>query len=550
MPRLAPAPPIAPGTVINDRYEVRQSLRKGSTDEIFQAFDRSTQQTVALKVTSYLPADADAVAVQEMHLARSVSHPNVGRVLDATPSLWGPLLVIEQLPGRTLHAYLHWKMAQGGWTADELRRLASGICAGIAAIHAQGLVHRDINPGNVMVSEERVVILSGWFGSVRRPGAPDGTPGYWSPERLRGGGSSAEDDVYALAITLWEMWTGRIPEPGYRPRATTMRSQALVDTPAGLSLDEVGQIFRGMNEDPRMRPQARHLRFCDLTQLTPAQLPRERLDPGPLRGPDRASAFTPGAQSLLITCAPHAPELVGALRTLDRQVLTLGRRGDQDLVIPEASVSDTHAVLRWQQGSWVLEDLGSLHGSFADDGYDRQTQVAIGHGGEVQVGECRLALVSFGADSMAQKRARQYLGRRDGLTGLLSREHWVKALDEDRLFSAWAEAPIAVARYALRGPDRQVSERPTILEMLALRRAAFHVASLTERLLRSLTPVVAGRAGLREFVVSMVGPTVEEARPIVDEVAAQVRALLPETLEVVATVGEPEAGPSTRARTS
>jgi serine/threonine-protein kinase len=298
-----------------------------------------------------------------------------------------------------------------------------------------------------------------------------------------------------------------------------------------------------MNEDPQMRPQARHMRFFNPTQLTtsPIQLPRERLDPGPPLGRGAATAFAPGAQALLVTYATNAPEVVGTLLPLDKPVMTVGRRGDQDLVIPEATVSGAHAQFRWQQGSWLIEDQGSTNGSYADHNYERKTQVAMMHGGEAQVGECRVKLVSFGPDSLPHKRARQYLAKRDGLTGLLVREHLMKAIDEDGLFGDWAEVPMQVARYELRGPNRQVSERPTILEMLALRKAAQRVVEITEMLLLSLTPVVAGRTGPLKFVVSMVGPTIDEARHVVEQVASQVQGLLPDTLELAATLvkGEP-----------
>ena len=547
-------PPIAPGTVVNDRYDIRQSLGKGGMGEVFLAFDRSTQQTVALKVVreeSRMPGDDEALR-QELLLARSVSHPNVCRVHDLAPSSWGPILVMEQIPGQTLHTHIRKKKAQGGYTADEFRKIASEVCAGLAAIHAQGLVHGDLKPGNVMVSEGRAVILDFGFAqeraraSARRPGAPPdgGTPNYMSPERLRSGGASADDDVYAMALTLWEMWTCRVPEPGYKPRAKTMRQQIMFDVPAGLSIDEVRQIFRGMNEDAQMRPQARHMRFFNPTQLTtsPIQLPRERLDPGPPPGRAVVTTFNPGAQGLLVTYATNAPEIVGQLLPLDKPLLSVGRRGDQDLVMPEATVSGTHAVLRWQSGSWLIEDLGSTNGSYADHNYERKTQLALLHGGEAQVGECRLKLVSFGAESIQHKRARQYLHKRDGLTGLLVREHLLKAIDEDGLFGDWAEAPMEVARYELRGPNRQVSERPTILEMLALRRAAQRVVELTEMLLLSLTPVVAGRTGPLKFAISIVGPTIEEARHVVEQIVSQVQGLLPDTLELGATLVKGETG--------
>ncbi|HTN86819.1 MAG TPA: FHA domain-containing serine/threonine-protein kinase, partial [Sorangium sp.] len=466
-------------------------------------------------------------------------------------SPWGPILVMEQIPGQTLHTHIRKRKAQGGYTADEFRKIASEVCNGLAAIHAQGLVHGDLKPGNVMVSEGRAVILDFGFAqeraraSARRPGAPPdgGTPNYMSPERLRNGGASPEDDVYAMALTLWEMWTCRVPEPGYKPRLKTMKQQIMFDVPAGLSIDEVRQIFRGLNEDPGMRPQARHMRFFNPSQLTtsPIQLPRERLDPGPPPGGALKLNFTPGAQSLLVTYATNAPEIVGSLLPLHDTKLALGRRSDQSLCVPEATVSGAHAILKWQTGSWLIEDQGSTNGTYADFNYERKSQVSLLHGGEVQVGECRMKLVTFGPDSPQHRRAKQYLAKRDGLTGLLVREHLMKAIDEDGLFADWAEVPMQVARYELRGPNRQVSERPTILEMLALRKAAQRVIDLTEMLLLSLTPAVAGRTGPLKFVVSIVGPSIDEARHVVEQVVAQVQGMLPETLELGATLvkGEP-----------
>lgn len=553
VPTRTPPPPITPGTIVNDRYEIRQSLGKGGMGEVFLAFDRSTQQEVALKVVreeSRMPGDDEALR-QELLAARSVSHPNVCRVHDLAPTPWGPILVMEKIPGQTLHTHIRKKKAQGGYSADEFRKIAFEVCSGLAAIHAQGLVHGDLKPGNVMVSEGRAVILDFGFAmerartSARRPGAPPdgGTPNYMSPERLRNGGASADDDVYAMVLTLWEMWTCRVPEPGYKPRARPMRQQIMFDVPSGLSPDETKQIFRGMNEDPTMRPQARHMRFFNPTQLTtsPIALPRERLEPGPPPGRAQTSSFTPGAQSLLLTYATNAPEIVGQLLPLDKPVLNLGRRADQDLVMPEATVSGQHALLRCNGGSWTVEDLGSTNGSYSEYGFERKNQITFMHGGEIQVGECRLKLVSFASESPPHKRARQYLAKRDGLTGLLVREHLMKAIDEDGLFAEWAEVSMQVARYELRGPNRQVSERPTILEMLALRKAAQRVVDLTEMLMLSLTPVVAGRTGPLKFVVSMVGHSLEESRHVVEQVLSQVQGTLPESLELSATIvkGEP-----------
>jgi len=520
--------------------------------EVFLAFDRSTQQPVALKIVreeARMPGDDEAMRQELLH-ARSVSHPNVCRVHDLAPSMFGPILVMEHIAGQTLHTHIRRRKAQGGYKQDEFRKIASEVCAGLAAIHAQGLVHGDLKPGNVMVTDDKAVILDFGFAqerarvSSRRPGAPPdgGTPNYMSPERLRSGGASPEDDVYALGLTLWEMWTCRVPEPGSKPRSKPMKSQIMFDVPSGLSIDEVKQVYRCLSEDAAMRPMARHLRFFNPTTLTtsPIQVPRDRLDPGPPLGRSAAQQFAPGAQALLVTFATNAAETVGQLFPLMQPTMQFGRRGDQDILVPEATVSGAHAMLRWQAGSWIVEDRGSTNGTYADHSYERKTQVALMHGGEVQTGELRLKLVSFHPESPHHQRAKSFLAKRDGLTGLLSRTYLLRSLDDEASFADWCEATMTVARYELRGPNRLVSERPTILEMLALRRAAQRVVELTEMLLLSLSPVVAGRTGPLRFAVAMVGPSLEEARQVVEQVAAQVAGMLPESIELGVTLVKAE----------
>lgn len=548
------ADPLGAGTVINDRYEIRQSLGKGGMGEVFLAYDRATQQSLALKIVreeSRMPGDDEALR-QELLLARSVSHPNVCRVHDLMPSPYGPILVMEYITGQTLHTHIRRKKAQGGYTADEFRKIASEICHGVAAIHAQGLVHGDLKPGNVMVTSQpdgslgKAIVLDFGFAkerarvNARRPGAPPdgGTPNYMAPERIRSGGASQEDDVYALALTLWEMWTCRVPEPGYKPRSKPMREQILFDVPSALSTDEIRQIFRCMADEPQQRLAARHLRFFNPVTLTqsPSQVVRERLDPGPPPGRSAQLNFTPRAQALLTTYATNAPDFVGELIDLDKPRLVIGRRPEADIVVPEATVSGTHAELRFQNGTWVIQDMGSTNGTYADHVYERKTTVNLMHGGEVQVGELRLKLVSFTQGSPQHTRARIYLDRRDGLTSLLTRDQLLRALDEEAAFAEWIEAPLTVARYEVRGPNRSVSERPTILEMLALRRAATRVVELTDMLLLSLLAVTAGKVAPLRFAVCMVGPSANEAKNLVEQVVGQVQGMMPEGLELHASI--------------
>lgn len=547
-------PPLGPGSLVNDRYEIRQSLGKGGMGEVFLAYDRSTQEPVALKVVreeSRMPGDDEALR-QELLLARSISHPNVCRVHDLAPSPWGPILVMEHINGQTLHTHIRRRKAQGGYSADEFRKIASEVTAGLAAIHAQGLVHGDLKPGNVMVTKDRAIILDFGFAQerarlgARRPGAPPdgGTPNYMAPERLKSGGASPEDDMYALGLTLWEMWTCRVPEPGYKPRAKPMRTQIMFDVPASLSVDEVKQVFRCLADDPEMRPEARRMRFFNPVQLTTSQLqiPKERIAPGAPLGRSYTETFHPGAQALLVTFCTNATDAPGLIIPLNQPTVTIGRRADQDIVLPEATVSGNHAVMRWQAGTWLVEDVGSTNGSFADHSYERKKRLSLLHGAEAQLGECRVKLISFPSGSPQHERARAYLARHDGLTGLLHREPFLRALAEEVGFAKWTGSSVSLARYQIRGPTRSDSERPTILEMLALRRVATRIVELTEMMMIAMIPAVAGRTGHLKFAIGMMGPGIDEARAIVEQVVAQVQGLMPDTLDLDASVvrGDPD----------
>jgi eukaryotic-like serine/threonine-protein kinase len=561
--RQTPAP-IAPGTIINDRYEIRQSLGKGGMGEVFLAYDRTTQQPVALKIVkeeSRLPGDDEALRQELLH-ARSISHPNVCRVHDLAPSPYGPILVMEHISGQTLHTHIRRKKAQGGYSADEFRRVASDICAGVAAIHSQGLVHGDLKPGNVMVTAApdgglgKAIVLDFGFAkeraraSARRPGAPPdgGTPNYMAPERIRSGGASQEDDVYALGLTLWEMWTCRVPEPSYKPCAKTMREQIQFDVPSLLSIDETKQIFRCFAEEPSQRLAARHLRFFNPIAMTtnPVQVIRERLDPGPPPGRGAQQMFVAGYQALLVTYATNAPEYVGELVELTKPQLGIGRRPEADVVVPEATVSGLHAEVRFAAGGWQVEDRQSTNGTYAEHSYDRKTTVNLMHGGDFQLGELRFRLVNFARDSVQHRRARAYLERRDGLSGLLLPQPFQKQLEEEALFAEWVEAPLTVARYELRGPNRGTSDRPTILEMLAFRRAATRVVELTDMLLLSIIAVTAGSFGPLRFAVAMVGPSAHEAKNLVEQVVGQVQGMMPDGLELVASIAPHTPGRSVR----
>jgi serine/threonine protein kinase len=543
---------VAEGTIINARFEIRGRLGSGGMGDVFLAYDRHLKHEIALKLVrpgARTRGDEELMRQETRH-ALAVAHRNVCRVHDLMASSHGPIIVMEYVPGQTLHRIIRLRKTREVHHEDEFRRVAMDVANGLSAIHAEDVVHGDLKPGNVMVNPQRAVILDFGFAKERArmaatlPGAaPDGgTPNYMSPERLKSGGASPEDDVYALGLTLWEIWTGCVPEPGVDPRKKPMKAQIESDIPTRLCVDEIKQVWSCLNPDPAARPAARRLKFFKPSTLTTSAVPRERLQAGPRPGPVAAAQFEPGAQGLLVTHASHAPEAVGQLFPLTQSKMRIGRHEGQDIVLPEATVSSAHAALEWHAGQWIADDLGSTNGTFAEYEDRPRPRVVLLHGNELQLGELRLKLVSFAPDSPHHLKAKAFLAKRDGLTGLLRGPYLEQDADDEAAFAEWADFPLTVARYQLYGPNRLVSEKPGIREILALRTAARRAVEHTEHLLLSLWPVVAGLAGPLKFAVLMVGPSLEEAQQIVEQVAALVRQNLPSSIELSAKAVKAEPG--------
>ena len=248
--------------------------------------------------------------------------------------------------------------------------------------------------------------------SARRPGAPPdgGTPNYMAPERIRSGGASPEDDVYALGLTLWEMWTCRVPEPGYKPRAKPMRAQIMFDVPAGLSIDEIKQVFRCLADDP---PAA-------FARASPALLQpghaHDEPDSGPARAARSRSAARAQRDGAVHAGAQGAPRDVRHQRARVRGRARRPRqaRSSRLAAAPTTTSSSPRrrraASTRTSSGRparWVIEDLGSTNGTYVDHTYERKKTVNLMHGGEVQLGELRFKLVSFAQrERRSQARAR------------------------------------------------------------------------------------------------------------------------------------------------
>jgi serine/threonine-protein kinase len=192
---------------------------------VYRARDVELDEVVALKILSRELIDEPGMLTrfrQEVKLARKVTHQNVARTFDIGEHEGTKFLTMEFVEGESLRARL---AREGRLRIADVLELAEGICAGLAAAHAAGVVHRDLKPDNVLIAHEgRRVVLTDFGiaravgGGHRTFGAPIGTPAYMAPEQVEGAPDvDARADLYALGTMLYELLTGTPAWSGESP---------------------------------------------------------------------------------------------------------------------------------------------------------------------------------------------------------------------------------------------------------------------------------------------------------------------------------------------
>ena len=219
--------------VLLERYEVGRLLGSGGMAEVYEGRDRLLARRVAIKVP--LPQYAHDPAFQqrfrrEAQAAASLSNPGIVAVYDTGMQNGIPFIVMEFVGGRTLKETI---LAEGPLHPDRAAGIAADVCSALAAAHARGLVHRDVKPPNVMLTDSgRVKLMDLGIAradaaeSVTQTGAHTamvGTALYLSPEQAQGQPVDPRSDLYSLGCCLYEMLTGSVPFRGATPVAILYR---------------------------------------------------------------------------------------------------------------------------------------------------------------------------------------------------------------------------------------------------------------------------------------------------------------------------------------
>ncbi|MGN7969976.1 Stk1 family PASTA domain-containing Ser/Thr kinase [Microbacterium sp. 22296] len=263
--------------VLSGRYRVDDLIGRGGMASVYRGYDQTLGRTVAIKVLkSDLAGDA-AFRTRfrlEAQAASRMAHPTIVRVFDAGEDVETgvdgverpvPYIVMELVHGRLLKDVI----AQGKVPTDDALRYVDGILEALEYSHRAGVVHRDIKPGNVMITESgRVKVMD--FGiaravsdsssTVAETTAIVGTAAYFSPEQAKGESVDARADLYSTGVVLYELLTGRTPFRGDTPVAVAYQhvSEAPlppseIDESVPRALDAI--VLRALAKDPFQRPQ-------------------------------------------------------------------------------------------------------------------------------------------------------------------------------------------------------------------------------------------------------------------------------------------------------
>lgn len=264
-----------------DRYEIREELGSGAMGVVYRAWDTRLQRPVALKFLSpHLATEEGARKrfIREARAASALDHTNIAVVYDAGEVEGGQVYIaMRYYEGETVEE----RLGEGPLSIEEAVEIARQVAEGLEVAHEAGIVHRDVKPGNVILTAEGVAKILD-FGVAKMRAAVDvtasgegsspGTPSYMAPEQIRGGDVDGRADLWALGVLLYEMITGESCFPGRYQEAVFYAILHEDPTPiADLRGDVPGELEQLIREllakDPERRPQTAEVAADRLVEI-------------------------------------------------------------------------------------------------------------------------------------------------------------------------------------------------------------------------------------------------------------------------------------------
>jgi len=297
---------------LGSRYVLQGLLGRGAMGQVFRGSVRGSDASVAVKVLKpELVSDPDVVArfFQERSILTSIDHPNVVRVSDLVVEGETLGIVMDLVEGPDLRRVLR---EQGTLAPADAVEVVCQLLDGLAAVHAAGIVHRDVKPENMLVdvaggvSRVRLtdfgVARLTYGGSLTKLSSLIGTPEYMAPEIADHDSGAPAADLYSVGVVLYELLCGRTPFAGGHPMAVLRRHIEQPPSPIpGLPAPLWAQLEVLLAKDPAARPASAAQAAGALRQLTASLAGQPALPPMAAPGPD---AWTPSRVSRPISATP------------------------------------------------------------------------------------------------------------------------------------------------------------------------------------------------------------------------------------------------------
>jgi serine/threonine protein kinase/beta-lactam-binding protein with PASTA domain len=280
------------GELIDGRYQLIRQMATGGMASIYEALDTRLDRKVAVKIMHpHLAQDEQFVErfIREAKAAAALSHPNIVAVQDqgwnqnGTPAIF---LVMEMIEGHTLREYLN---EQGSLSVKDGIKFLLPVLSALSAAHKIGIVHRDLKPENILISKEGRIKIAD-FGLAKGPllggtmtaesSVILGSVSYLSPEQVQRGIADSRSDIYSIAITAFEIFTGKKPFEGAEPiqiayMHVNNRVPKISSLVSGIpeQLDDL--IYRATSSNPDERPRDATVFHEELSRISQALSPKD-----------------------------------------------------------------------------------------------------------------------------------------------------------------------------------------------------------------------------------------------------------------------------------